>query len=234
MLLAAGNAPDGETYSQKVISGLRHTITELGLKRILLASNYDGVFLGDGAYDSFSASAEELRVPVIIHPAVEPVEAPFIPRENIATYSGFLNDQRTTLLDLVMSGVYEKYSNLSITATHLGGGLLTSLGRFEILSQRFPADPWYVNREGDKAQLPNPISRYLCMIFYDCNNADVAKILHAASIVGYDHLLTGTDYPWTDDVFAREVLGKLDSSVRTSIAYNNAANVFRCPSIAPY
>jgi predicted TIM-barrel fold metal-dependent hydrolase len=77
VLLAAGNAPDGETYSQKVISGLRHTITELGLKRILLASNYDGVFLGDGAYDSFSASAEELRVPVIIHPAVEPVEAPF-------------------------------------------------------------------------------------------------------------------------------------------------------------
>lgn len=138
MLLAAGNAPDGETYSQKAISGLRHAITELGLKGILLASKYDGVFLGDGAYDPFFASAEELRVPVIIHPAVEPVEAPFIPRKNIATYSGFLNDQRTTLLDLVMSGVYEKYSNLSIIATHLGGGLPDESGSLRNLVAAIP------------------------------------------------------------------------------------------------
>lgn len=190
-------------------------------------------FLAMAPMIPFFALAEELSVPVIIHPAVEPVEAPFIPRKNIATYSGFLNDQRTTLLDLVMSGVYEKYPSLTIIATHLGGGILTSLGRFEILSKRFPADPWYVNREGEKRLLPKSISHYLSKIYYDCNNADVAEILHAASIVGYDHLLTGTDYPWTDDVFAREVLGKLDSSMRTSIAYNNAANIFGCPPIAP-
>lgn len=61
----------------------------MGLKGILLASNYDGVFLGDGAYDSFFALAEELRVPVIIHPAVEPVEAPFIPRKILQPTLGF-------------------------------------------------------------------------------------------------------------------------------------------------
>lgn len=233
VLLAAGNAPDGEPYSQKAISGLRHAITELGLKGILLASNYDGVFLGDAAYDLYFSLAEELKVPIIIHPAVEPVEAPFIQRKNIATYSGFLNDQRTTLLDLVMSGVYEKYPNLTIIATHLGGGILTSLGRFKALSARFPSDPWYVDRTGEKKLLPKPINDYLSNIYYDCNNADVADIVHAASVVGHDHLLTGTDFPWTDDSYTREVLGKLNTSVRASIAYNNAAKLFSYDPIIP-
>lgn len=226
VLLAAGNALDGEPYSQKAISHLRHAITELGLKGILLASNYDGVFLGDAVYDPYFRLAEELEVPIIIHPAVEPVEAPFIRRKNIATYSGFLNDQRTTLLDLVMSGVYEKYPKLTIIATHLGGGILTGLGRFRALSARFPGDPWYVDSNGEKQLLPKPIEDYLRKIYYDCNNADAVDILHAASIVGIDHLLTGTDFPWTDDSFTREVLGKLDTSIRAEIAYNNAAKLF--------
>lgn len=222
----AGNAPDGEPYSQKAISIVRYAIVDLGLKAVFMASNYDGVFLGDAAFDPYFALAEELKVPVIIHPAVEPVEAPFIPRKNISTYSGFLNDQRTALLDLVLSGVYEKYPDITIIATHLGGGILTSLGRFDALSVRFPADSWYIDQTGQKKLLPRPISDYLRNIYLDCNNANFTDILHAASVVGYDHLLTGTDYPWTDDVFTREVLGELNPEARINVAYNNAAKLF--------
>ncbi|OJJ78147.1 hypothetical protein ASPBRDRAFT_191399 [Aspergillus brasiliensis CBS 101740] len=231
VLSASGNAPDGEPYMDKAIRALKHAILEQGLRGILIASNYEGVYLGDEAYNRIFALAEELNVPIIIHPAVNPVEAPFVPRKNIPTYSGYLNDQRTSLLDLVMSGVYEKHPNLTIIATHLGGGILTSLGRFEILSKRFPADSWYRSLNGRKVPLPKPISHYLCKIFYDCNNSDVADIMHAASIVGYGHLLTGTDYPWTDDLFTREVLGKLESPIKTDIAYNNAAKIFGYPQI---
>jgi predicted TIM-barrel fold metal-dependent hydrolase len=100
-----------------------------------------------------------------------------------------------------MSGVYEKYPKLTIIATHLGGGILTSLGRFKALSKRFPEDASYIDLNGKRCALPMLIEHYLKNIYYDCNNAEVADILHAASIVGIDHLLTGSDFPWTDDTF---------------------------------
>ncbi|TGO31492.1 hypothetical protein BHYA_0644g00010 [Botrytis hyacinthi] len=225
-LAKAGLSPNGQSFTKEGTNRLRYAITTLGLKAILFASNYDGVFLGDSAYDPYFALAEELAVPIIIHPAIDPVDGDFIRRKNIPTFSGFLNDQRTTLLDLVMAGTLEKYPKLIIIATHLGGGILTSLGRFKALSNRFPGDQWYTDLEGNKQILPHPIDHYLKMIHYDCNNAEVSDILHAASIVGVDHLLTGSDYPWTDDTFTRQILGQLDESMRSKLAYDNAAKLF--------
>jgi predicted TIM-barrel fold metal-dependent hydrolase len=225
-LAKAGLAPDNESFTDKGVRGLRRAITEMGLKAVLFASNYDGIFLGDAAFEPYFAVVEELGIPIIIHPAIDPVEGDFIRRKNIPTYSGFLNDQRTTLLDLVMSGVFEKYPRITIIATHLGGGILTSLGRFKALSARFQDDPWYVDLSGKQCLLPLPIDHYLKKIYYDCNNAEVADIMHAASIVGVDHLLTGSDFPWTDDRFTREVLGQMDDSMRRKIAWENAAKLF--------
>ncbi|PVH68952.1 hypothetical protein DL98DRAFT_522440 [Cadophora sp. DSE1049] len=226
-LATVGLATDGKTFIEKAIAGLRHSITNLGLKGVLFASNYDGVFLGDAAFDPYFALAEELGVPIIIHPAIDPVDGNFVRRKNIPTYSGFLNDQRTALLDLVMAGTYEKYPKLTIIATHLGGGILTSLGRFKALSGRFPADPWYTDLKGNKRLLPNPIDFYLRKIYYDCNNAEVSDIQHAVSVVGIEHLCTGSDYPWTDDKFTRVVLGQLDDSTRSKLAYENASSLFK-------
>lgn len=226
-LSKAGLAEDGETFATKGVNVVRHAITELGLKGIFLASNYEGVFLGDSVFDPYFALAEELDVPVIIHPAVDPVDGDFIRRKNIPTYSGYLNDQRTAILDLVFAGTFEKYPGITIIATHLGGGILTSLGRFKALTNRFPTDPWYIDLDGKMSLLPKPIEDYFKQIYYDCNNADVPDIIHAASIVGFDHLLTGSDFPWTDDTFTREVLGQLDESIQSKIAYENAAKLFR-------
>jgi predicted TIM-barrel fold metal-dependent hydrolase len=225
-LAKAGLSPDGESWAVKGVSGLRHAIEALGLKGVLFASNYDGVFLGDAVFNPYFALAEELGVPIIIHPAIESVDAEFVRRKNIPTYSGYLNDQRTTLLDLVMAGTYEKYPKLTIIATHLGGGILTSLGRFKVLSTRFPTDSWYIDLSGNERLLPNSIDHYVKKIYFDCNNSEVADIHHAISVVGIEHLLTGTDFPWTDDTFTRDILGRLDDVIRKKIAYENASKIF--------
>jgi hypothetical protein len=125
-----------------------------------------------------------------------------------------------------MAGTYEKYPNLTIIATYLGGGILTSLGRFKVLSKRFPTDPWYIDLDGNKRLLPNPVEYYLKKIYYDCNNAEVPDTLHAASVVGIEHLLTGSDFPWTDDTFTRDILGQLDDSIKSKIAFENASRLF--------
>ena len=170
---------------------------------------------------------EELGVPIIIHPAVHAVEEQFIPWKNIGAMSGFLNEQRTTILDLVMAGVLEKYPKLTIVATHLGGGILTSLGRFRIVAARFPLELWYIDRDGRRRVLPQTIENYLKKIYYDCNHADVEDISHAIEKVGPEHLVTGTDFPWVDDRFTRQVLGEVgDEETVLELAYKNAARLF--------
>ena len=225
-------AREGSEVAEKGLCLLRKAITRLGLKGVLMASNYDNVFLGDELFDPYFSLAEHLSIPVIIHPAVRPVEDQFVPRKNIGGLSGFLNDQRTALLDLAMAGVLEKYPCLKIIATHLGGGILSSLSRFGVVSSRFPQELWFSDGASSHHTLPRPIESYLKMIYYDCNNSDIDDIIHAISKVGIDHLLTGTDFPWTDDKFTRKVLGQVrDEGTTLKIAYNNAASLFSRPKI---
>ena len=44
--------------------------------------------------------------------------------------------------------------------------------------------------------------------------------------MGVEHLLTRSDFPWTDDAFTRKVLGQLDKSIQSKLAYRNAAKLF--------
>jgi predicted TIM-barrel fold metal-dependent hydrolase len=225
-LARAGTAEDGAAWADKGVAVLRRAVTELGFTSVMFYSNYNDVLLGDAAFEPYFAAADELGVPVIIHPAVTPVDLPFVPRKNIPTFSGYLNDQRSTLLDLVTAGVLENHPDLTIIATHLGGGILTSLGRFEQLSARFPDDLWYISTAGDKRPLPRPISHYLKKIHYDCNNATAADIAHAIDTVGAGHLLTGTDFPWATDHYTRQVLAQLDATTAQAIAWDSASALF--------
>lgn len=220
-------AQAGPEFVKQGVDSIRAAVFERGLQGFLLASNYDGVFLGDPSFEPYFELAAQLHVPVIIHPAVHPVEERCINYKNIGGLSGFLNDQRTTLLDLAMAGILEKYPDLVIIATHLGGGILTSLGRFAVCSAQFPEELWYVDRDGSRRLLPQPIETYLRKIYYDCNNASVEDIAHAAAKVGPDHLLSGTDFPWTGDAYTRRILGGLsDGELKEKIAYGNASKLF--------
>ncbi|WP_324695167.1 amidohydrolase family protein [Novosphingobium sp. RL4] len=226
-LAAAGSAPDGNTWLEKALLSLRIAIEEQGLRGIMASSHYDGTFLGASMFEPFFGLAEELRAPFIIHPAVTSAETALVPRKLIPIDSGYLNDQRTALLDIVKAGILERHPDLTIIATHLGGGILTSLGRFDQLANRFPDEHWYMDAEGHRSELREPVSSYLKRIYYDCNNAEKADILHAASMVGIDHLLTGTDFPWATDVFTRKVLGSLEPLTAQKIAFENASKLFR-------
>ncbi|AMM21570.1 hypothetical protein AX769_17265 [Frondihabitans sp. PAMC 28766] len=226
-LVRAGTAPDGQLWSDKGVGAMRRAIDELGLAAVIFMSNYGGVLLGDPAFEPYFAAADELGIPVVIHPSWEPVEFSAVPRKNIPTFSGYLDDQRTTLLDIVKAGVLENHPDLTIVATHLGGGILTSLGRFEQLSLRFPDDQWYIANDGQTRNLPHPISHYLAKIHYDCNNATAVDIEHAIRVVGVEHLLSGTDFPWASDEYTRQVLGELDPAAARAIAFDNAAALFR-------
>ena len=198
-----------------------------------MSNQYNSIFLGDPIYEPYFAIAEELGIPVIIHPSVNATGWDLLNRKLIPITILFMNDQRATLLDLVKAGVLENHPNLRIIATHLGGGILGLMGRIEQLAGVFPAEQWYTDLAGQKKILPNTISYYLKKIYYDCNNADVEDIVAAAKKVGVDHLLTGTDFPFIPDNDTRLILGNLPFSKekKEALAYNNAARLFEMKPI---
>lgn len=223
----AGLAPDGITYRAKGVDLVRHAIQNFGLKGIMMSSSYENAYLGDASIDPYFALAHELQVPIIIHPPVVPIGASAMPTQGISQYAGYLNDQRAGLLSMVMSGTLDRYPNLKIVATHLGGGILTGLGRFQQLDSRFPRNDQYLDpRDNSSRMLREPIDSYLKRLYYDCNNAEGVDIHHALSVVGSDHLLTGTDFPWTNDTFTRQILGELDITTANKIAFLNALAIF--------
>ncbi|MFT4306204.1 MAG: amidohydrolase family protein [Microbacterium sp.] len=224
-LLATPDEPRHGGLIDAALEATSTAITQLGLHGIMASAHYDGVFLGDPVYEPFFGLAESLQVPVIIHPAITASDVQLVPRKNIPTDAGFLNDQRTTLLDLVKAGVLERHPELALIATHLGGGILTSLGRFEQLDLRFPDENWYLDSAGTRRRL-NRLGSYFRRIHYDCNNSSRADILHAVECVGSDRLLTGTDFPWATDHHTRQVLGGLEHDLARKIAYDNARRLF--------
>ncbi|PHH89826.1 hypothetical protein CDD83_5152 [Cordyceps sp. RAO-2017] len=216
----------GRSYVKDGLNSFRRAIRELHLKAVMLQSNYDSIYLGDEIFSPYFALAEELDVPVFIHPSGRAVGSAAMTRHRLSLYTGYLNDQRTALLDIVMSGTYEKFPKLKIIATHLGGGILTSLGRFGVLSSGSPQDTLYVDKGGHERRLRNSIEYYLKKIYYDCNDAKKVDIEHAVSVVGEDRLLTGTDFPFNNDTFTRGVLAQLDHSVARKIAFTTADRLF--------
>jgi predicted TIM-barrel fold metal-dependent hydrolase len=66
-------------------------------------------------------------------------------------------------------------------------------------------------------------------VYYDIASSTVEDIVAAEKIVGADHLLVGTDFPWGNTNFFRPLLKALpfpEDKIK-AIAYDNASKLFR-------
>ena len=168
--------------------------------------------LGVSQFEPFFALAEKLEVPILIHPSGDVNGRAEYPSSFDVVMLGFLNDERVILYNLLRTGLLERHPNLKIIVTHLGGGILFNIARF-----------------GIPLPLPHPIEYYMKKVYYDIASSTVDDIVAAEKIVGADHLLVGTDFPWGNTNFFRPLLKALPFSEDKikAIAYDNASKLFR-------
>jgi predicted TIM-barrel fold metal-dependent hydrolase len=111
---------------------LERAVKELGLKGWKTHSNFGDSYLDDKRYWPVLAKAEELDVPIYLHPA-----APMI--EELRTYGlalagaafGFGIETATAMMRLILSGAFDAFPKLKIMLGHYGEGLSFLIQRID-------------------------------------------------------------------------------------------------------
>lgn len=162
---------------------------EFGFVAWLTMSNFGPKHLDDDEFFPLLQTAAELHLPVYIHP-----DAPYdgrmtgLGQQLAGAVAGFGNDVIATLLRLLFKGVMDRLPDLVFIIGHLGEGLPFTFDRIENKCSR-PASAPAVSKR--------PLAEYFENIYFTTSGVfSVPAFDCTRSVMGIDHILFGTDYPF--------------------------------------
>ena len=181
---ASGPLPDAAAAARE----LERAVRGLGAAGGIVAANVEGENLGNLRLDEYWAAAEELNVPVFIHPA-KPEPLPRTRCFALNPIVQYVFDTTLTVGSLIFSGVLDRFPQLVIVISHGGGALPYLIGRFDCMHERMDrAD------QGNVAQAAP--SSYLRRFYYDSILHDAAALRYLAAKVDTDRIVLGSDDPF--------------------------------------
>jgi len=208
-LVGLGTVPlqDAQAAAQE----LERAMTSLGLKGVIIASNVNGIDLGDPHHRPFWAKAQELGAALFIHPAGNADER--MVKHRMLISLGQPLEETFAISSLVYDGVMDEFPGLKIVVAHGGGFLPYYAGRYD-----------WIHRSGHSPQLKDEFSSYLQRFWYDSVifNPDMLEFL--AAKVPASHIMLGTDFPFGENApveFVRRA--KLPRGLQDDILGRNAA-----------
>jgi aminocarboxymuconate-semialdehyde decarboxylase len=173
----------GQPYGgDKFLRETERAVREDGAKAVIILSSLPGHYPDDDDALPFFELVASLDVPVFVHP---PSVGFGEERHNIyrlASSVGRPMDGALAIARLIVRGVFEKFPQLKLVASHLGGGICEMIGRYFL-------GPY------ELMLIKHPTSHYLKMMYIEstCYWAPGARC--ALDSVGADHFIFGTDAP---------------------------------------
>lgn len=192
-----GHAALAPKQPEEATRELERAVKELGLKGWKTHSNYGDSYLDEKVYWPILAKAEELDVPIYLHPT-----APMI--SQLRTYGfalagapfGFGVETSMAMMRLVLSGVFDAFPKLKLILGHLGEGLPFVMQRidFPFVRPHFKDDP------GVLPGLKKKPSDYLKKNMFVTTSGNYLEpaFMCTKEAMGIDRILLGTDYPYED------------------------------------
>lgn len=206
---------------------LERCVHTLKFKGALIHGHTKGRFLDAPEFRPILEAAQHLNVPVYIHPTMPPAEVMSVyfgglPSEVAHTLAGsgwgWHAETGLHALRLITSGALDRYPGLRIVIGHMGENLPFSLARAD-------------KTLNPVAGLQRPVSEYFTTHFYVTTSGyfTVPPFQCAMSVLGIDRLLFSVDYPFADNVQARQFLDTLPISEpdREKLAHGNAERLLR-------
>lgn len=181
-------------YPELAAEQLEYAVTELGHRGASVLGHARGEPPSTAKYDPFWAKAEELGVPVFMHPdgsdnIIQPgvLDGP----GGLGNIIG--NPLETTLFlsRLIFDGTLDRFPGLKIVASHGGGYLPSYLGRSQVACARNNAN--CVNTK-------NPTEYFKTQILADTMVFNQEGLRHLVAVMGASQVVYGTDIPhgWPD------------------------------------
>jgi aminocarboxymuconate-semialdehyde decarboxylase len=179
--IASVPMPDAEAAARELDRAVGR-----GAVGAIVASNVEGINLGEVPLDPFWAKAVALDVPILIHPVMS-TPAPRAAKFALAQIAQYTFDTTLGVGSLMFSGVLDRFPALSLVLSHGGGALPYLIGRFDLMHQRMDRAA-----QGDvAAKAP---SAYARMMAYDSIVHSAKSLRFLADVVGLDQVVLGSDY----------------------------------------
>jgi len=203
---------------------LDHAVRDLKMSGVTIASNVVGKYYDSKDFDPFWAKAQELDALMIMHPewvaGDEKMEG-----FGLRTVCGNPADTTLSVGYMIYSGVFDRFPNLKLALLHGGGFFPYHLGRFD---NNFA-------RSLERRPLPaaQPPSKYLKNLYFDNLVYRVETVEYLKRMVGADHIMVGTDYPYDlGDWMASEKIQAMNctEAERQAMLHGNARKLLRIPN----
>ena len=170
---------------------LEHALDVLELDGVvLLASQSDGRYLGDPAFEELLAELDRRETVVFVHPAI-PTSVPYIPVGIPVFAMEFTFDTTRAAFNLAYTGALERYPRIRFILSHAGGTVPYLAWRFSLLWLR---DPELA------ARAPKGGMHYLSQLYYDTAlSANPHAMRSLQELVGPSQILFGSDWPFAPE-----------------------------------
>jgi aminocarboxymuconate-semialdehyde decarboxylase len=202
---------------------LEEGVKKLGLRGASLGGSVNGEELSATKFDPFWAKAEELGMPIFIHPqGVAELQKRLQGNGFLTNVIGNPLDTTIALSHLIFDGTLDRFPALKICAAHGGGYLPSYAARSDHGCVTFP-------NNCDKTLKKHP-TEYLKQLYFDSLVFTPEGLRHLVAECGASQIVLGTDfpYPWTgtavDHVLATPGLSDAD---REAMLGGNAARLLR-------
>ena len=207
---------------------LTRCVKELGFVGAMVHGTTDGRFLDHPSYQPILAAAEQLDVPVYIHPHIppEPIrqayfsDLPAGPGRVLETAGwGWHSETAVHVLRMVVAGTLDRHPRLKLIIGHMGEMLPMMLTRID---QVFALDMDHLTR---------PISRTILDQVWITTSGifDEPPFLAALLTFGIDRIMFSVDYPYSPDAWGRAFLERiaLAPADMAKLAHGNADGLLK-------
>jgi aminocarboxymuconate-semialdehyde decarboxylase len=210
------------------ITELETAVRKQGLKGAAIGGMVNGVEFSDPRFHPVWAKAEELGVPLFIHPqGVAEINKRLSGNGWLGNTIGNPLETTIALSHLIFEGTLDKFPGLKVIAAH-GGGYLPSYA--DRSDHACLVGPKGCNPD---IKLKKKPTEYLKQLYFDSLIFTPEAIRHLAAQVGASQIVLGSDYPYpwemkpVDHIFAST---SLSDDEKIAILGTTAAKILNIPA----
>jgi aminocarboxymuconate-semialdehyde decarboxylase len=169
------------------VDALNYAMDELGMAGVELATTVDGAYIDRLDLDPFWAAAEAKGAFVLLHP-MNPLIGVDMSKYFMSNMVARPAESTIAMAGLIFSGVFERFPKLKFCVVHGGGFMPFQIGR---LDKGYEMKPGLTGKNISK-----PPREYLKQMYLDTVVHDAGVLRYLVELMGADHILLGTDYPF--------------------------------------
>lgn len=177
---------------KRFLDETERAVREYGLKGIMINSSVAGEYLDSANAAPFFELVTDLGAPLFVHPPRVTIGAERMEIFRLPEMVGRPFDTTLSLSRFILTGGFERFPELVMICSHVGGALPMLPGRLDFgyeLRKDDSFGPW------EPDVLPRAPSTYIEQLYFDTVSLHAPAVLCAVETAGADHVLFGSDFP---------------------------------------